>query len=74
VFATDIMLATLAVSLSLLATGALVDFVNPRVLIAACGATTLLYGIGWRLATRRLMRAAENGARVAANPAAKPQM
>ncbi len=70
VFATDIMLATLAISLSLLATGALVDFVNPRVLIAACGATTLLYGVGWRLATRRLMRAAENDGRLAAEPAA----
>jgi MFS family permease len=61
VFATDMMLATLAISVSLLFTGALVDHVNPRVLVAACGGVTLLYGIGWRLATRRLLRNALRG-------------
>jgi MFS family permease len=58
VFATDMMIATLAISVSLLLVGALVDHVAARILIAACGMLTLLYGIGWRLATRRLMRAA----------------
>jgi MFS family permease len=56
VIATDLMLATLAVSASLLVVGVLVDHVGARVLIGACGATTLLYSVGWRLATRRLNR------------------
>jgi MFS family permease len=55
VFATDMMLATLAVSVSVLIAGALVDHLNPRVLVAACGSATLLYAIGWRLVTRRLV-------------------
>jgi MFS family permease len=54
VFATDMMLATLAISVSQLVAGALVDSLDPRVLIASCGTVTLLYAIGWRLATRRL--------------------
>jgi MFS family permease len=62
VFATDMMLATLAVSVSLLVVGALVDHVGARVLLAGCGLLTMLYGIGWRLATRRLMRTAESPA------------
>jgi len=57
VFATDMMIATLAISVSLLFAGALVDLVDPRVLVAICGSLTLLYGVGWRVATRRLMRA-----------------
>jgi hypothetical protein len=52
VFATDQMIAMLAVSASLLTVGALEDHVAIRVLVAACGAVTLLYGIGWRLVTR----------------------
>lgn len=56
VMATDLMIATLAVSASVLVIGALVDHVDTRPLIAACGAVTLLYAIGWRLTTRRLMR------------------
>jgi MFS family permease len=56
VFATDMMLATLAVSVSVLIAGALVDHLNARVLVAACGSATLLYAIGWRLVTRRLVR------------------
>jgi hypothetical protein len=56
VFATDMMLATLAVSVSVLIAGTLVDHLNPRVLVAACGSATLLYAIGWRLVTRRLVR------------------
>jgi MFS family permease len=58
VFATDMMLATLAISASQLVVGAFVDGLDPRVLIAGCGATTLLYAVGWRLATRRLALAA----------------
>lgn len=56
VFATDMMIVTLAMSFSFFFAGALADHVNPRVPIAICGGLTLLYGIVWRLATRRLMR------------------
>jgi len=56
VFATDMMLATLAISTSQLIVGAMVDSVNTRFLVAASGATTLLYAIGWRLATARLTK------------------
>jgi MFS family permease len=62
VFATDMMFATLAISVSLLFTGALVDRVEPRLLVGVCGSVTLLYGIAWRIATRRLMRSAESAA------------
>jgi hypothetical protein len=54
VFATDMMLATLAISVSQLVAGALVDVVEPRVLIAGCGTVTIVYALGWRLATRKL--------------------
>jgi MFS family permease len=54
VFATDMMIATLAISVSLLLVGALVDLLELRVLIAGCACATLLYSVGWRLATRRL--------------------
>ena len=54
VFAADMMIATLAISVSLLGVCALVDHVDPRVPIAICGAVTLVYGIVWRLATRRV--------------------
>jgi len=54
VFATDMMIATLAISASLLVVGALVDVLELRVLIAGCASATLLYAIGWRLVTRRL--------------------
>ena len=56
VFATDMMIATLAISVSLLFAGALVDHVDPRIPVAACALLTLVYGIGWRLVTRRLLR------------------
>jgi MFS family permease len=62
VFATDMMLAMLAVSVSLLVVGAVVDHLEPRVVVAACAAVTMLYGLGWRLATRRLMRTTEQAA------------
>jgi MFS family permease len=54
VFATDMMIATLAISASQLVAGVLVDRMNTHLLIAACGAVTLVYALGWRLATRRL--------------------
>ncbi|GAA3457684.1 MFS transporter [Dactylosporangium matsuzakiense] len=53
VFATDFMLATLSVAVSQLAVGAFVDRIDPRVLIAACGAVTLLYSGGWALVALR---------------------
>lgn len=53
VFATDMMIATLAISVSLLVFGALIDLVELRILIAGCASATLLYAIGWRLATAR---------------------
>ncbi len=57
VFAVDMMLATLAIAVSTLWVGAVIDHVNPRVPVAICGGVTLVYGIVWRLATRRLLRA-----------------
>ncbi|WP_213456706.1 MFS transporter [Rhizomonospora bruguierae] len=54
VFATDMMLATLAISISQLGAAALVDSIDERVLIAGSGLVTVVYAIGWRLATRRL--------------------
>ncbi|WDZ85032.1 MFS transporter [Micromonospora cathayae] len=54
VFATDMMLATLAISVSQLVVAGLVDTVDERVVLAGCGLTTLVYAIGWRIATRRL--------------------
>jgi MFS family permease len=55
VFATDMMLATLAISVSQLVIGGMVDHVDTRLLIGSCGAVTMLYAVGWRLATRRLL-------------------
>jgi MFS family permease len=54
VFATDMMLATLAISASQLVVGAFVDALDERILVAGCGTITVLYALGWRLATRRL--------------------
>jgi MFS family permease len=54
VFATDMMLATLAISVSQLVTASVVDLVDERVILAGCGLITLVYAIGWRIATRRL--------------------
>lgn len=52
--ATDFMVAMLAVTASQLIVGLLVDSIDIRVLIACCASTTLLYAIGWRVATRRV--------------------
>ncbi|MEU1358465.1 MFS transporter [Micromonospora zamorensis] len=54
VFATDMMLATLAISVSQLAVAMVVDVVDERVVLAGCGLVTLVYAVGWRIATRRL--------------------
>lgn len=54
VFATDLMLATLAISVSQLGAAAFIDRVDNRVILAACGAITLLYAVAWGIATRRL--------------------
>jgi hypothetical protein len=59
VFALDMMIATLAVSASLLAVSAFESTLGTRVLLAACGASTLIYAIGWRLVTLRLPSADE---------------
>jgi hypothetical protein len=56
VFATDVMIATLSISVSQLVIGGFVDHVRPQRLIAWCGAVTLTYSVGWRLVTARLMR------------------
>ncbi|MEV7331237.1 MFS transporter [Micromonospora sp. NPDC093244] len=54
VFATDMMLATLAISVSQLAVALVVDVVDERVVLAGCGLVTLVYAVGWRIATRKL--------------------
>ncbi|MET7967718.1 MFS transporter [Micromonospora sp. NPDC005305] len=54
VFATDMMLATLAISVSQLVVALVVDTVDERVVLAGCGLVTVVYAVGWRLATRRL--------------------
>ncbi|PWU43347.1 MFS transporter [Micromonospora globispora] len=54
VFATDMMLATLAISVSQLVVALVVDAVSERTVLAGCGLVTLVYAVGWRFATRRL--------------------
>ncbi len=54
VFATDMMLATLAISASQLVVALLVDQVSERSVLAGCGLVTVVYAVGWRFATRRL--------------------
>jgi MFS family permease len=54
VFATDMMLATLAIAVSQLGAALFVDRVDERIILAACGLITLTYAIGWRIATRNL--------------------
>jgi MFS family permease len=53
VFATDFMLATLAVAISQLGVGAFIDRVEPQPLIAASGAVTLLYAAVWSAVSLR---------------------
>jgi MFS family permease len=59
VFATDMMLATLAISISQLGAAAFVDLVDERVILAGCGLINLIYAVGWRIATRSLSLAGE---------------
>jgi hypothetical protein len=59
VFATDMMLATLAIAVSQLVAGAAIDRFDQEWIIAGCGTITLTYAIGWRLATRRLRSSTE---------------
>ena len=54
VFAADTMIATLAVTVSTLTVGLFIDTVDARILIAACGAVTLVYAVVWRVITLRL--------------------
>jgi len=54
VFATDMMLATLSIAASQLGAAAIVDHVDERIVLAACGLITVTYAIGWRIATRHL--------------------
>jgi MFS family permease len=54
VFATDMMLATLAIAISQLGAAVVVDRVDERVILAGCGLITLTYAVGWRIATRKL--------------------
>ncbi|GIE65465.1 MFS transporter [Actinoplanes palleronii] len=61
VFATDMMLATLAISISQLGAGAVVDHVSQRAVLAVCGLITVLYAAGWWLATRGLARRSASG-------------
>ncbi|GAA1632508.1 MFS transporter [Actinoplanes couchii] len=59
VFATDMMLATLAIAVSQLGAGAVIATADPRWIIAGCASITLTYAIVWRIATRRLSPSAE---------------
>ncbi|MEH1013886.1 MFS transporter [Micromonospora sp. CPCC 206060] len=61
VFATDMMLAMVAVAVSQLVVAGVVDLVDERVVLAGCGLVTVVYAIGWRLATRRLSLAEPAG-------------
>jgi hypothetical protein len=56
VFATDVMITTLAITVSQLLVSVSVDHVNTRVLVVCCGGVTCAYAIGWRLLTRRVLR------------------
>lgn len=53
VFATDMMLATLAIAISQLGAGAVIDQVDQRWVLAGCASITLVYAVVWRIATRR---------------------
>ena len=51
VFAVDMMLATLAIAISRLGAAAVVDRVSERAILEGCGLITVVYAIGWRIAT-----------------------
>jgi hypothetical protein len=73
VFATDLMLATLAITVSQLIATAFVDHVDPRVILAGCGLVTLTYAIGWRIATRKLALTSETARRDGTGPGREGQ-
>ncbi|MBF9133656.1 MFS transporter [Plantactinospora sp. S1510] len=72
VFATDMMLATVAIAVSQLAVAGVVDHVDQRVVLAGCGLTTLVYAVGWWVATRRLDLSGEEGPEANPQPAGQP--
>ena len=72
VFATDMMIVTLAMSFSLSFAGALTDHFSPRVPLAICASLTLIYGIIWRITTRRLMRTTQSQPTVPASVPSAP--
>ncbi|GGK99374.1 MFS transporter [Mangrovihabitans endophyticus] len=65
VFATDMMLATMAISVSQLAVALVVDRVDERLVLAGCGLVTLTYAVVWRIATRGLASSGSAGDRSA---------
>ncbi|MFC3991672.1 MFS transporter [Actinoplanes siamensis] len=69
VFATDLMLATLAIAISQLGASAVVDHVDQRVVLIGCGLVTTVYAAAWWLAARRLGPASETGSEI---PGARP--
>ena len=70
VFATDMMIVTLVMSFSIFFAGVLTDHVDARIPIAICAGLTLVYGIIWRLITRRLIRTAPAPLTPSASPEA----
>lgn len=72
VFATDMMLATVAIAVSQLVVAGVVDHVDQRVVLAGCATTTLVYAIGWWVATRRLDMSDEEDSAPATQPAGQP--
>jgi hypothetical protein len=48
VFAIDMMIVTLAISVRVLLVGLRVDHVTPRIPFEICGGLTLVYGLVWR--------------------------
>jgi MFS family permease len=77
VFATDMMLATLAIAVSQLGAAAVVDRVSERAILAGCGLITLVYAVGWRFATRKLSLTdpgTDEAAAGTGRPAAAPEL
>jgi MFS family permease len=54
VLAADMMLSAASVTLSQLLAGALIDRLNPRVLLASLSLLTTLYAVGWLVSARHL--------------------
>jgi hypothetical protein len=59
VFATDLTFAMVSAAVSQIVASAVVDHAGERAILAGCGLITLIYAIGWRIATSRLTPAAE---------------